>query len=49
MKDKELDKREVAVEEKAVVYITLDKPFVYMIIDNETGLPVFMGTCNDIK
>ena len=38
-----------AVEEKAVVYITLDKPFVYMIIDNETGLPVFMGTCNDIK
>ena len=38
-----------AVEEKAVVYITLDKPFVYMIIDNETGLPVFMGTCNAIK
>jgi serpin B len=42
-------KRCEAVEEKAVVYITLDKPFVYMIIDNETGLPVFMGTCNDIK
>lgn len=25
-------------------YVTLDRPFVYAIIDNSTGLPVFMGT-----
>ena len=30
------------------VHITLDQPFVYMIIDNSTGLPTFMGVCNDI-
>ncbi len=25
-------------------YITLDRPFIYMILDNETNLPVFIGT-----
>lgn len=30
-------------EPKSVV---LDRPFVYMIVDNETGLPVFMGVVN---
>ena len=30
------------------VHITLDQPFVYMIIDNSTGLPLYMGVCNDI-
>lgn len=30
------------------IYITLDRPFVYMIIDNETNLPVFMGVVTDI-
>lgn len=28
--------------------ITLDRPFVYMIIDNETNLPIFMGCVRDI-
>lgn len=28
--------------------LTLDKPFVYMIIDNETNLPIFIGVLNDI-
>jgi serpin B len=28
--------------------VTLDRPFVYMIIDNETNLPVFIGTVVDI-
>jgi len=28
--------------------VTLDRPFVYAIIDNTTKLPVFMGTVNNI-
>lgn len=28
--------------------VTLDRPFVYMIIDNTTNLPVFMGVLTDI-
>ena len=30
-------------EEPTTVY--LDRPFVYMIVERETGLPLFMGTC----
>jgi serpin B len=29
--------------------VTLDRPFVYMIIDNETNLPVFIGTVTDLQ
>lgn len=29
--------------------VKLDRPFVYMIIDNETKLPIFIGTVMDIK
>lgn len=29
--------------------ITLDRPFVYAIIDNETNLPIFMGTVMNVK
>ncbi len=28
--------------------VTLDRPFVYMIVDNATSLPVFIGTVTDI-
>lgn len=28
--------------------VTLDRPFVYMIIDNGTNLPIFMGTVTEI-
>ena len=28
--------------------ITLDRPFVYAVVDNETGLPVFLGTVNSL-
>lgn len=28
--------------------VVLDRPFVYMIIDNETNLPIFMGTVTDL-
>ena len=37
---------ECAIFDRKVV--TLDRPFVYMIIDNETNLPIFMGTVTDI-
>lgn len=28
--------------------VTLDRPFVYMIVDNTTGLPLFIGSVTDI-
>jgi serine protease inhibitor len=29
-------------------YVTLDRPFVYMIVDARTDLPVFMGTVQSL-
>lgn len=29
--------------------VTLDRPFVYMIVDMENHLPVFMGTVNSVN
>lgn len=29
--------------------IELDRPFVYAIIDTQTGLPIFLGVCDNIK
>ena len=34
--------------DKADWVVTLDRPFVYMIIDNATNLPVFIGTLMDV-
>ncbi len=31
-----------------IISITLDRPFLYMIVDNATNLPIFMGTVNSI-
>ncbi|MBR2294826.1 MAG: serpin family protein [Clostridiales bacterium] len=31
------------------VNVYLDRPFVYMIVDTETGTPVFMGTVNSVN
>ena len=28
-------------------YVTLDRPFVYMLIDRETNVPFFIGTLTD--
>jgi serpin B len=28
--------------------VILDRPFLYMVVDTETGMPVFMGTVNEI-
>ena len=36
-------------DDSNTVTITLDRPFVYMIIDNETNLPIFIGTVTDIN
>lgn len=30
------------------IYVILDRPFIYGIIDNETGLPVFLGCVNQM-
>ena len=35
----------VMVDQKEVI---LDRPFIYMIVDTETNLPIFMGTCMDL-
>jgi serpin B len=29
--------------------VRLDRPFLYAIVDNSTGLPIFIGTVNDIE
>lgn len=34
------------IETKVVI---LDRPFIYAIIDNSTGLPIFIGTVNSVK
>ena len=34
--------------EEGVYKVTLDRPFVYAIIDDATGLPLFIGTVTDI-
>ncbi len=31
------------------ISITLDRPFLYMIVDNSTNLPIFIGTVNGIE
>lgn len=40
----------VAMKDLCAVYrtVTLDRPFVYMIIDTQTNLPIFMGVVTDI-
>ena len=31
-----------------VKYVILDRPFLYMIVDTETNLPVFMGILTEL-
>ena len=42
----EMDSRSAAPSE--IYEVTLDRPFVYMIVDDTYGLPVFIGTVMDI-
>lgn len=37
------------MEVQEPVYIYLNRPFVYAIIDNETGLPIFIGCMNELE
>ncbi|MCL2052911.1 MAG: serpin family protein [Oscillospiraceae bacterium] len=37
-----------SVSEPNYIYVILDRPFIYMIIDNETNLPLFMGVLNTL-
>ena len=36
------------VFEDETKYVTLDRPFVYAIMHNETGLPIFTGVVNKL-
>ena len=36
-------------DESEPVYVTLDRPFVYGILDTETGIPLFIGTVDKVK
>ena len=38
----------IGPEETKYYYVTLDRPFVYMIIDTQTNLPIFIGQVKDI-
>lgn len=42
-----MDKSEEFVAEQPIKEVYLDRPFVYAIMDVQTGLPVFMGTVCD--
>ena len=35
-------------DEIPVYYVTLDRPFVYAIVDNATGLPLFIGVVEQV-
>ena len=41
--------KEMAAAPAPVLYVNLDRPYAFAIIDNETGAPVFMGTVNTTK
>ena len=41
--------KETAIEFDKVQIVTLDRPFVYMIFDNETSMPIFIGAVADIQ
>ena len=41
-------KRESAVMEDYIRTVYLDRPFVYLILDCESGIPVFMGIVTQI-
>ena len=35
-------------EQREIKEVILDRPFVYAIIDTNTGMPIFMGTVNSV-
>ena len=45
----EVDKCMAVAPAEDPVIINLDRPFVYAIVDNETGVPVFLGCMNNMQ
>ncbi len=45
----EMDCNSVSIDEELPKAVFLDRPFVYAIIDTDTGLPVFIGAVNSVK
>ena len=45
----EVDKCMAVAPAADPVIINLDRPFVYAIVDNETGIPVFLGCMNNMQ
>lgn len=45
----EMNKESCAIDTEEPPMVFLDRPFVYAIIDTETGLPIFMGTVNTVE
>ena len=45
----EMRAKSAAPAQERVEYVTLDRPFVYMIIDNTTNLPIFIGILNSVQ
>ncbi|MGM9681916.1 MAG: serpin family protein [Eubacteriales bacterium] len=45
----EMDEECVDDPDEVVHEITLDRPFVYLIVDNHTNLPIFMGVMNQME
>jgi len=37
-----------AYDEREPIYITLDRPFVYMLVDNDYNIPLFIGTVTNV-
>ena len=44
-----MNKCEAVISPVEPVIINLDRPFVYAIVDNETGVPVFLGVENNMQ
>ena len=38
-----------ALDEEKPKYVKLDRPFVFMILDNENQLPIFIGAVTDLS
>ena len=45
----EMTKSAMPPEPSEPVYITLNRPFVYAIVDDATGVPIFLGTQNSMN
>ena len=43
-----LDGADAGPVEEEIKYVILDRPFLYMIIDRETNIPIFMGTVTSV-